>query len=290
MIYDYIWKHPEYTVAKWARFFKVTRSGYYAYIERRERREKEEQAKKKMIKRIFDESDGTYGPGRICGVIRRLGGKASYGKVSGYMADMGLQSVHNRHRTRSLTDSRKARGEGYPNLVRGQTFDRPYQAVCSDITYLKSGEGWLYLCAVKDIVSGEILGEATSATMKKELVIQAFLNAQARHKLPPGTIHASDRGSQYTSKAFMDTLKLYGIKQSFSRVGMPGDNAWAESFFATLKKECIHFRHFATRDILRQTVFAWIESFYNTRRVQARLGYLAPRAYAALLTVDDIAA
>ena len=277
-------------MAEWARFFKVARSGYYAYIERRERREKEKQAKKAEIKRIFNESDGTYGPDRICGVIRRGGGKASYGKVSGYMADMGLQSIHNRHRTRSLTDSRKARGEGYPNLVRGQTFDKPYQAVCSDITYLKSGEGWLYLGTVKDIVSGEILGEATSANMKKELVIQAFLNAQARHKLPPGSVHHSDRGSQYTSKAFMNILKLYGIKQSFSRVGMPGDNAWAESFFATLKKECIHFRHFATRDELRQTVFAWIESFYNTRRVQARLGYLAPRGYAAFLTAGDKAA
>ena len=216
MIYEYIRKHPEHTVAKWAKFFKVTRSGYYAYKERRERREREEQAKKKKeIKRIFDESDGTYGPDRICGVIRRNGVKASYGKVSGYMADMGLQSVHNRHRTRNLTDSRKTRGEGYPNLVRGRTFDRPYQAVCGDITYLKSGEGWLYLCAVKDVVSGEILGEATSATMKKELVIQAFLNVQARRKLLPGTIHTSDCGSQYTSKAFMDTLKLVWNQTEF---------------------------------------------------------------------------
>ena len=214
--------------------------------------------------------------------MRRNGKKASYRKISGDIAEMGLQSVHRRHKTRSLTGSRKARGEGYPNLVRGQTLDMPYQAVCSDITYLKSGEGWLYLCTVKDIVSGEILGESTSANMKKELVIQAFLNAQARHRLPPETIYHSDRGSQYSSKAFMDTLKLYGLRQSFSRVGMPGDNAWAESFFATLKKECIHFRHFATRDELRQTVFAWIESFYNTRRVQARLGYMSPREFAAL--------
>ena len=76
---------------------------------------------------------------------------------------------------------------------------------------------------------------------------------------------------------------MYGIRQSFSRVGMPGDNAWAESFFATLKKECIHFRLFPTRDQLQQTVFRWIESFYNTRRVQARLGYLPPRTYARLL-------
>ena len=270
-------------MAKWAAFFQVSRSGYYAYIERRARRREERKSRKAVIKQIFDESEGTYGPDRINGIIRKAGGKASYRKTSEYMAEMGLSSIHNRRRARSLTDSRKARGEGYPNLVRGQRFDMPYQAVCSDITYLKSGEGWLYLCTVKDIVSGEVLGESTSSNMKKELVIQAFLNAQARHKLKPGAIFHGDRGSQYTSKAFMDTLSMYGIKQSFSRVGMPGDNAWAESFFATLKKECIHFKHFATREDLRQTVFAWIEGFYNNRRVQSRLGYMSPRAYAALL-------
>jgi transposase InsO family protein len=169
------------------------------------------------------------------------------------------------------------------NLVRGQVFDKPRMAVCSDITYLRSGEGWLYLCTVKDIVTNEILGEATGANMRKELVIQAFLNAQARSGLGKGAIFHSDRGSQYTSKEFMELLPRYGIRQSFSRVGMPGDNAWMESFFATLKKECVHSRHFATRDELRQTVFEWIEGFYNTRRVQERLGYLPPRAYAAKL-------
>jgi putative transposase len=81
----------------------------------------------------------------------------------------------------------------------------------------------------------------------------------------------------------MEILRLYGIRQSFSRVGMPGDNAWSESFFATLKKECIHGNHFATREELRETVFSWIESFYNNRRVQARLGYRSPREYTALL-------
>jgi putative transposase len=199
------------------------------------------------------------------------------------MAEMGLSSIHNRYKkTRSLTDSRKSRGEGYPNLVRGGVFDRPGMVVCSDISYLKSGEGWLYHCIVKDIVSGEILGESTGERMKKELVTKAFLNAQARHNLAPGTIFHSDRGSQYTSKEFMNTLALYGIKQSFSRVGMPGDNAWAESFFATLKKECIHFNSFPTREELRQKIFAWINGFYNTRRVQERLGYMAPREYAKM--------
>ena len=270
-------------MTKWAAFFGVSRSGYYDFIERKERREKQEKELKARIKRIFDDSGGTYGSDRICGVLRRKGHKASYRKVSRHMAEMGLASLHRRHKTRSLTDSRKARGDGYPNLIRGQTFDKPYQAVCSDITYLKSAEGWTYLCVIKDIVSGEVLGEATSENMKKELVIRAFLNAQARHNLGKDTVFHSDRGSQYTSEAFTDTLKQYGLKQSFARVGMPGDNAWAESFFATLKKECIHFRNFATRDELKQTVFAWIEGFYNIRRVQARLGYLSPREYATLL-------
>jgi putative transposase len=267
-------------VAEWVKLLKASRSGYYAYMKKKDSRAQEKEEKKAAIKKIFDESGGTYGPGRICGELRKRGEKASYKRISGYMLEMGLCSIHNRHRTRSLTDSRKARGEGYPNLVTGQTFEKPYQAVCSDITYLKSGEGWLYLCKVKDIVSGEILGEAYSENMKKELVIQAFLNTQAKHKLPSGLIFHNDRGSQYTSKAFREILELYGIKQSFSRVGMPGDNAWAESFFATLKKECIHFRHFATREELKNTVFAWIHSFYNTKRIQKRLGYVSPREYA----------
>ena len=286
MIYGFIYEHPEYSVARWASFFQVSRAGYYAYLERRERHKREKDAFKKKIKRIFDDSGGTYGPDRICGILRKQGQKASYRKVSVHMAEMGLKSIHNRHRTRSLTDSRKARGDGYPNLVRRQVFTLPYQAVCSDITYLRSGEGWLYQCVIKDIVTGEILGTATDERMKKELVIRTFLNALARHRLPKGAIFHSDRGCQYTSQAFMDLLKQYGFRQSFSRVGMPGDNAWAESFFATLKKECIHFRQFATRDELRQTVFTWIEGFYNSRRVQVRLGYTSPREYARLLTAQ----
>ena len=220
-------------MTEWAKLLKASRSGYYAYIERRERRENEKKDRKAAIKKIFDGSGGTYGPGRICGELRKRGQKASYEKTSKYMSEMGLNSIHNRHRSRSLTDSRKVRGEGYPNLVAGQAFSKPYQAVCCDITYLRSGEGWLYLCKVKDIVSGEILGEAYSENMKKELVIKAILNALAKHKLPPGAIFHSDRGSQYTSKAVKELFELYGIKQSFSRVGMPCDKAWAESFFAT---------------------------------------------------------
>jgi putative transposase len=290
VIYQFVYNHDEYPVAKWAKFYQVSRSGYYTYIKRRERREQEQAVKQQEVRAIFEESGGTYGPDRICGVLRKRGCKASYKSISTMMREMKLESIHNRHKTRSLTDSRKARGDSYINLVKGQSFDKLRQVVSSDITYLKSGEGWLYLCVVKDIVSGEIVGEATGQNIKKDLVIRAFLNAQARHGLAEGTIFHSDRGSQYTSHEFMETLKVYGVRQSFSRVGMPGDNAWAESFFATLKKECIHFKHFTTRDQLAQSIFAWIEGFYNTRRVQARLGYLSPRLYASLLLAGSQAA
>jgi putative transposase len=273
----------EYSVARWCRFLQVSKSGYYSFIALYEQREEEKALLMAEIKRIFDESGGTYGPDRICGVLRRSGQKASYGRISEYMAEMGLSSIHNRNKkTRSLTDSRGARGDGFPNFVRGEVFNSPGMAVCSDITYLRSEEGWSYHCIVKDVVSGEILGESTSERMKKELVIKAFLNAQARHNLVPGTIFHSDRGSQYTSDEFVETLKVYGIKQSFSRVGMPGDNSWAESYFATLKKECLRFEHFSTREELHDAVFAWTNGFYNTRRVQARLGYMSPREYSAL--------
>jgi len=249
-------------------------------MKQREQRRDKETTLKDTVRKFFVESDGTYGPERICGILRKQGQKASYRKISRLMTLMGLCSIHNRHRTRSLTNSKKSRGEGYPNLMRGQAFDAPRQAVCSDITYIRTGEGWLYLCVVKDVISGEILGEATSDNMRRELVMQAFLNAQARHSLTKGVIFHSDRGSQYTSRDFMSTLEQYGIKQSFSRVGMPGDNAWAESFFATLKKECVHFRHFSTRSDARQATFTWIEGFYNAKRVQMRLGYRSPREFA----------
>jgi len=279
----FIQEHQEYSVAKWAAFLQVSRSGYYEHVTRYARREEKRMIRKEQVRQIFEESGGTYGPDRICGILRKQGNTASYKVVSGMMSELGISSVHNRHKTRSITDSRKARGDEYQNLIHEMSFTLPLQAVCSDITYLKSDEGWIYLCVVKDIVSGEILGEAMSNNLKKELVIQAFLNAQARHCLSPGIIFHSDRGSQYTSREFRNTVRLYEIKQSYSRVGMPGDNAWAESFFATLKKECIHSKQFVTRDELRQSVFAWIEGFYNTRRVQAGLGYISPREYSKML-------
>jgi len=242
-----------------------------------------EQELKTKVKSVFDKSDGEFGANKICGILRKSQQKCSFKIVSGVMKDMKLSSKHNRRKNRSLTDSKKSRGDGFPNLVRDLLIIRPLQAVCSDITYIRSGEGWVYACVIKDICTGIILGQASSDRMKKELVIKAFLNANSRYHFKEGLIFHSDRGSQYTSKEFMDLLKMLKIKQSFSRVACPGDNAWAESFFATLKKCKIHFEFYPTRESVQFMMFEWIETVYNTYRVQARLGYLSPKSYAETL-------
>ena len=279
MRYEFIFNHPEYPIAKWVKRLKVSRSGYYDWLSRKESVAEKKSVIKEKIKKLFADSSGTYGPDRICGLLRKEGSKASYRKVAEIMAELGLSSIHNRHKSRSLTNSKDSRNKNLPNLVKGMNFTLPYQAVCSDISYIPTGEGFLYLCTIKDIVSGEILGHATSRSMKKELVIKAFLNAHARHPLGKHTIFHSDRGSQYTSNVFIAMLKGLDIKQSFSRVGMPGDNTWAESFFSSFKKEHVHHNYFATRDEASFATFSWIEGFYNTTRVQKRLGYVSPSEY-----------
>jgi putative transposase len=138
-------------------------------------------------------------------------------------------------------------------------------------------------------VSKEILGYHISERMTKELVINAFLSARARYRLEDGCIFHSDRGSQYTSKAFMAILNNCGVRQSFSRVGMPGDNSWSESFFANLKKERFHWKHYETREDVRAAVFSYIEVYYNRKRAQKSLGYISPRQYFERLELQGLA-
>ena len=185
------------------------------------------------------------------------------------MHQRGLRSVHVK-KVRPLTDSRKARGDGYPNLLRGREHIKPFEAVSSDISYIPTGEGFDYLCEIKDIHSGLILATCQSERMTKSLVLDTIDAVMKRWRLQEGTIFHSDRGSQYTSKEVMRRLRKYGFKQSFSRVGMPGDNAWSESFFSILKKEVVHPQRFCTREQARQTIFEYVETFYNRFRIQKK--------------------
>jgi putative transposase len=164
-------------------------------------------------------------------------------------------------------------------LTTGLDIVEPFQVLSSDISYIRTGEGFDYLCQIRDVKTNTVLASCQSENMKADLVQRTLKAAQDRWHLPAGTIFHSDRGSQYTADKVMAQVACYGWKQSFSRVGKPGDNAWSESFFSILKKEVIHWRFYPTREQARQTIFEYIEVFYNCQRVQKRLGYLSPIEY-----------
>lgn len=269
-------ERKDYSVAKWAKYLNVSRSGYYTWLKFREERGSKKALLDKAVREIFVESNRTYGPERIAGRMRRMNLSASRATVRKSMERSGLKSVHCRRRTRSLTNSEKSRGSGFANLTKGMKIIEPFQVLTSDISYIRTGEGFEYLCQIKDVVSGVTLSWSMSPRMKAELVTETLQKALRRWNIPSGSIFHSDRGSQYTSEKVMKLLGVHGLRQSFSRVGKPGDNAWSESFFANLKKESVHWVHFATKEEARQAMFAYIEAFYNTKRVQKRLGYLSP--------------
>lgn len=182
------------------------------------------------------------------------------------MQEEHLKSVHCIRRQKSLTDSRNAHGDEYKNLTKDIEITEPFQVLSSDISYIRSGEGFEYICQVKDVLSSTVLAECMTDNMKAELVAKTIKQAMKRWRIPAGTIFHSDRGSQYTSKKIMDLLKSYNLQQSFSRIGKPGDNAWSESFFANMKKESVHWRFYKTREEARQAIFEYIEVFYNRVR------------------------
>lgn len=259
-----------------AALLKFSTSGYYDWLKSKEQRDEKKKEYEEAIKNIFIDSGGTYGPDRVCGVLRKQGYTASYKRVSTIMKELGLSSIHNLRRRRSLTDSRKAKGKEWPNLVRTLESFEPFQVVTSDISYVRTAEGFEYLCKVRDVASGLVLAHTMADNMKAELVTKMIVKAKRRWHLPEDCIHHSDLGAQYTAKETQDLLRKLGFQQSFSRAGKPGDNAWSESFFSILKKEAVHWRHFQTREEAHREIFAYIEGFYNTRRVQKRLDYLSP--------------
>ena len=273
---------------KWARIIGVSTSGYYTWMQERESRQQKKDSLTQKVISIFESGNGTYGVERICGILRRDGQTASYQVVKQITEEKRLKSCHCRRRQRSLTDSRKARSDVYKNLTIGLEINKPFQVISSDISYIRTGEGYDYLCQIRDVKTNTVLASCQSETMKAELVQRTLKAVQDYWHLPAGTIFHSDRGSQYTADKTMAQVAGYGWQQSFSRVGKPGDNAWSESFFSILKKVIIHWRFYPTREQARQAVFEYIKVFYNRQRVQKRLGYLSPIEYLKSLQNRDL--
>ena len=271
-----------FPVKKMASVLKVSRSCYYAWLKSgpsaHELRDRELLVE---IKRIFKENRKQYGSPRIHNSLLGTGASCSRRRIARLMRDNGLVARQKR-KYKVTTDS----SHDYPispNLV-NRNFSVEFPNVCwvSDITYVDTMEGWLYLCSVLDLFSRKVVGWSMASHMRAELVIDA-LDMAVMHRNPTeGLIFHSDRGIQYASKSFREKLKSYKMIQSMSRKGNCWDNAPAESFFSTLKMEEVYLRKYRTREEARRSIFEYIEVFYNRQRSHSFLDYVSPEKYEEL--------
>ena len=265
---------------------EVSPSGYYAWQGRPpSKREMANRELTEEIKAAFEESGETYGSPRIYQVMRKLGLLCSKNRVVRLMHAAGLRAKQSR-RLRATTKRNKAHCAAPNRLNRDFSAERPNQKWLSDITYIPTLDGWLYLAAILDLFSRRIVGWAMSSRMTSELTLRALHMAIRGCQPAPGLIHHSDQGSQYTDSDYQAVLAAYDIQVSMNGVGSWYDNAPMESFFATLKSELVHHRLYHTHDEASPDVFYYIEGFYNRRRLHSSLGYVSPEAYEQLYHND----
>ena len=261
------------------RVLGVTRSGFYAW-QQRDPSEKviDDQKLALEIAAIHKASGETYGSPRILAELHAKGLHVSRKRVARLMRELGIRSRRKR-RFKATTDSGHKLPVADNILDRKFDVDAPDVAWVTDITYVWTDEGWLYLAAILDLFSRRVVGHAMSKRIDRALVLEALRDAVGRRVPDAGLLHHSDRGSQYASGDYQDALAERGITCSMSRKGNCWDNAVAESFFATLKTECIYPRRFATRAEAREAIFYFIEVFYNGQRRHSTLGYVSPMEF-----------
>jgi transposase InsO family protein len=230
------------------------------------------------IKKIFTQSRGTYGSPRITRELRKKGIVVNENTVAEIMKENGIQAKQ-RKKFKATTDSNHTLPVAKNRLKRKFTTSKPNQVWVSDITYLRTDEGWLYLATFIDLFSRKVVGWSMSERMTADLVVNAFRMATFRQKRQAPKVVHSDRGSQYASEAFRKELKAHGCKRSMSRKGDCWDNAVAESFFGTLKTELVHHEKYKTREQARLSIFDYIETFYNKLRIHSYLNYLSPEEF-----------
>jgi putative transposase len=263
-------------VSALCRVLEVTRSGYYAW-EKRDPSERaiDDQKLALEIAAIHKASGETYGSPRVHAELRAKGIDVSCKRVARLMRELGIRSLRKR-RFKATTDSGHTLPVADNILDRKFEVDAPDVAWVTDITYVRTDEGWLYLAAILDLFSRRVVGHAMSDRIDRALVLKALGDALGRRAPDESLLHHSDRGSQYASGDYQDALRERGLVCSMSRKGNCWDNAVAESFFATLKTECVYPRRFATRAEAREAIFHFIEVFYNGRRRHSTLGYMTP--------------
>lgn len=277
MIFRFMSNHQsEFPISLMCRVLAVSRSGYYAWLNHSEsKKDQDDNALSQEIYVIHQESFGTYGSPRVYRELKRRGKHLGENRVARLMRKDGLRAKTKR-KFKATTDSRHHFPVATNLLNREFTPEEPNQAWASDITYIWTAEGWLYLAVVMDLFSRSIVGWSMSERMTRALVIDAFVMAVKRRNPPLGLLHHSDRGSQYASTDYQAILTKYGAICSMSRKGNCWDNAPVESFFGTLKKEHIFHNHYGHRTQARQSIFVYIEQFYNRKRIHSAIGYRTP--------------
>ena len=265
---------------------EVSRSGYYAWRSRQpSQREQANQKLVEHIKQIHQDSRQTYGSPRVHAELFERGIHCNEKRVARLMRLHGLQAKQ-RRRYKVTTRANPRRPVAENLLNRDFTAERPNQKWVADITYVSTFEGWLYLATVLDVFSRRIVGWSMSDRLKTNLVEDALQMALDRRQPHFALLHHSDRGSQYTSLDYQALLARHHIQVSMSGRGSAYDNAMMESFFATLKTECVDHR-FATRAEARLAIFEYIEVFYNRQRRHSGLGFLSPHRFESLHTIHS---
>jgi transposase InsO family protein len=272
---------PDYPVRLMCRVFEVSPSGFYAWLKRPPSRHAQDEARLEVeIRAAHQRTRETYGPERLQKDLAAHGVRVGRHRLKRMRKKLGLRCRQKR-KFKATTDSAHRLPVAENRL--GQDFTTakaPNEIWLSDLTYIPTVEGWLYLVGHKDLFTGEIVGYAMGERMTTALVSQSLWRAVSTQRPGRGLIHHSDRGSQYCSRDYRKLLVQFGFEASMSRKANCWDNAPMESFWGTLKNELVHHRRFATRAEAIAAITEWIEIFYNRQRRQARLGYLSPVAYA----------
>jgi transposase InsO family protein len=261
---------------------EVSRSGYYAWLGRpASNRSQRRAALAARIGVVHADNRGVYGSPRVWKALKAAGETVSQNTVAKVMRANGLRGKVKRKFVPRTTDS--AHGQPVaPNVLDRQfAAAAPNRKWAGDITYIPTDEGWLYLAGVIDLHSRRIVGWSMADHIQTDLVADALTMAIARRRPPAGLLHHSDRGVQYASDAYQELLQDNQIQASMSGKGDCWDNAVMESFWATLKTELVHHEHYATRQQARQSIFEYIEVFYNRKRLHSSLGYVSPEQFEA---------
>jgi transposase InsO family protein len=268
----------------------VSRSGFYAWSQRPESaRQQADRALAAEVAQVHRDSRGTYGSPRVHAELRARGRRVSRKRVARLMGQQHLAARRRRRWVRT-TDSSHGLPVAANVLERDFSPDKPNSTWATDITYVWTAEGWLYLAAVLDLFSRRVVGWAMSQSIDTLLVLSALEMALQQRQPAAGLVHHSARGSQYASADYQKALKASGLQCSMSRKGNCWDNAVAESFFSTLKTELVYQNDFATRQQARSVLFEYIEVFYNRQRRHSTLGYLSPVEYERAALPDTLAA